>query len=43
VVAEASAGDPNVAAKRLKLLQEVSELKITDDVRQIADTLIGHL
>ena len=42
VVAEASAGDPNVAAKRLKLLQEVSELKITDDVRQIADTLIGQ-
>jgi len=43
VVAEASAGDPNVAAKRLKLLQEVSELKITDDVRQIADTLIGQM
>ena len=42
VVAEARAGDPDAAAKRLKLLRGVSELKITDDIRQIADTLIGQ-
>ncbi len=40
VVAEARAGDPDAAAKRLELLRGVSELKITDDVRQIATTLV---
>lgn len=42
VIAEARAGDPDVAAKRLKLLREVSELKITDIVRQIAATLVSR-
>ncbi len=40
VVAEAKTGDQDAAAKRLKLLRGVSELKITDDVRQIAATLV---
>lgn len=40
VVAEVRAGDPDAAAKRLKLLQGVSELKITDEVRQIAAILV---
>lgn len=32
VVAEAKTGDQDAAAKRLKLLRGISELKITDDV-----------
>ncbi|MBF0103436.1 MAG: type II toxin-antitoxin system VapC family toxin [Desulfobacterales bacterium] len=40
VVAEAKAGNPDAAAKRLKLLREISELKITDDIRRLAATLI---
>lgn len=42
VVAEAKIGDQDAAAKRLKLLRGVSELKITDDVRQIAATLVAQ-
>ncbi|MBI4726385.1 type II toxin-antitoxin system VapC family toxin [candidate division TA06 bacterium] len=42
VIAEARAGLPDEAAKRLELLRGISELKITGDVRQIAATLVAQ-
>jgi hypothetical protein len=40
VIAEAKAGNPDASAKRLNLLRGISELKITGEVRHIAETLI---
>jgi len=42
VVAESRAGDQDIVAKRLRLLQGISELKITDDVRQLAAALVAQ-
>ena len=41
VINEASAGDPGAAADRLKLLAGVPLVPITDEVRQIAEALVG--
>ncbi len=42
VIAEAKAGDQDVAAKRLRLLRGIPELKITDGVRQLAATFVAQ-
>jgi len=42
VIAEARAGDPAVAAKRLELLRGVSELTISDDVKHLAAAFIAQ-
>ena len=41
VINEASSGDPEAAADRLKLLAGVPLVPITDEARQIADALIS--
>ncbi len=41
VINEASAGDPEAAADRLKLLAGVPSIPITDEVRQIAEALVS--
>ena len=40
VIQEASAGDPAAAQRRLAAIQELSELPITEDARQLAKELI---
>ena len=42
VIAEAKAGDAHAAQSRLKLLREVPELKITEEVRRLAGALIAQ-
>lgn len=41
VIVEASAGDPEAAARRLEALQGIAELPIDEEVRQLADQLIA--
>lgn len=41
VVAEAERGDPEAAARRLKQLQKIPELSITEEAISFADTLVG--
>ena len=41
VLAEASMGDPDAIAERLKMLAEVPLIPITDEVRRIAGELIS--
>lgn len=41
VIVEASAGHPEAAARRLKALQGISELLITNEVKELADSLIS--
>ena len=41
VINEASAGDPEAAADRLRLLDGVPLIPITDEVREIADALVS--
>lgn len=41
VIAEARAGDPETAAKRLELLRGIPELAITDNVKRLAAALIA--
>jgi len=42
VIQEASAGDATAAQRRLEVIQELPELPITDDVRQLAKALIEN-
>jgi len=42
VIEEASAGDAEAAQRRLDALQGIAELKITNDVRDLAKALIEH-
>jgi hypothetical protein len=41
VIAEARAGDPDAAAKRLSLLQGIPELAITETVRRLSQALVA--
>ena len=40
VVAESSQGDPEAAARRLNAIENVPELNVTEDVRQLARALV---
>ena len=42
VIDEASVGDPQAAAARLKLLQGLSTVPIDDDVRQLAQAILSE-
>jgi hypothetical protein len=40
VVAESSQGDPEAAARRLNAIENIPELNVTEDVRQLARALV---
>ena len=42
VIQEASAGDPAAARRRLEVIEELPDLPITDDARELAKALIDH-
>lgn len=42
VLRECGAGDPEAAAKRLTVLKDVPPLLITEEVLQIAESLVEH-
>ncbi len=42
VIEEASAGDPEAAQRRLSVLEDIPELDITDNVRDLAKSLLAN-
>ena len=42
VLAEASLGDPSLAARRVEVLKGIPEIETTDEVRELGDALLAE-
>ncbi len=42
VVAESSQGDPKAAERRLAVIEQIPELEVTEDVRQLGKALVSE-